>query len=152
MTLPYDHRQAAWWPRLCAALGLLLAALPWLAGLPAPRAPLVVGGGLLLLVGWLFGSLRVRVDAQQVLVAFGPGWPRRRLAVRELAAAEVVQSPWWWGYGIRLTPQGWMWNLAGPHGVQLRLADGRRLRIGSDDADALCAALRAAAGAHPGGR
>ncbi|MFM8980311.1 MAG: hypothetical protein ACKOSS_07610 [Planctomycetia bacterium] len=146
MTLPYEHRQSAWWPRLCSAAGLLLAALPWLWAVPAPAWPFALTGGLLLLAGWLFASLRVRVDGEQVQLAFGPGWLRRRLAVREVASAAVVRSPWWWGYGIRLTPQGWMWNLAGPHGVQLHLHDGRRLRIGSDDAAGLCAAIEAAAG------
>jgi hypothetical protein len=85
-----------------------------------------------------------------VLVAFGPGWPRRRLPAREVVAATPVQSPWWWGYGIRLTPQGWMWNIAGPHGVQLLLADGRRLRVGTDDPQGLCAALHAASATGAG--
>lgn len=147
----YDHRQHAGWPRLCAGAGLLVGSLPWLVAVPepVPAWPFVLSGSLLVVVGWLFASLRVRVDAQQVHVAFGPGWPRRSLRVQDIVGAETVRSPWWWGYGIRLTPHGWMWNLAGPHGVQVLLADGRRLRIGSDDAEALCAALRTAARLEP---
>lgn len=49
-----------------------------------------------------------------------------------------------WHWGMRVTPDGIVYRLAGDAGVQLQLKDGRRVFIGSQRADALERAIAAA--------
>jgi hypothetical protein len=52
-----------------------------------------------------------------------------------------VRTPWYYGWGIRLTPYGWLWNVSGTGGVELRFEDGGRFRVGSDEPDRLADAI-----------
>jgi len=53
----------------------------------------------------------------------------------------VVRNRWWYGWGIRWTPRGWLYNVSGLAAVELTLTDGRRLRIGIDEPERLCEAI-----------
>jgi hypothetical protein len=94
-----------------------------------------------------FSRLTVIVDDTHVSVGFGGGLARRRFELHTIEAASTVKTSWLAGWGIRLTPQGWLYNAWGRGAVQLRFAGGRRFTIGSDEPDALLAAIeRARAG------
>lgn len=91
-----------------------------------------------------FSRLTVQVDEADVSVGFGGGLARRRFEVHTIEAASAVKVPWLAGWGIRLTPQGWLYNVWGRGAVQLRFAGGRRFTIGTDEPDALLAAIERA--------
>ena len=44
--------------------------------------------------------------------------------------------------GIRFTPKGWLWSIWGFRTVLLTLSNGKHFLIGTDDPEALAAALR----------
>jgi len=52
--------------------------------------------------------------------------------------------PWLAGWGIRLTPQGWLYNAWGRDAVQLSFAEGRRFTIGTNEPETLLAAIERA--------
>ncbi len=143
----YDHRQRALWvvPLVLGIGASLIAFAAFVPGAPG-WTPWFSGAliALLLVVAWLFSSLRVTVGAGRVRAAFGPGWPRWERALADVAGVAAVRNRWWYGWGIRLTPGGWMFNVAGLDAVELTLASGRRFRIGTDEPAALVAALEAA--------
>ena len=70
---------------------------------------------LLLLMGcWiLFYSLTVDITTTKVTVSFGPGFIKKIFKLEEIRNARVVRNKWWYGWGIRLTPHGWMYNVSG---------------------------------------
>lgn len=151
----YRHTQFGGW-----ALGVLAvagAATVWVSLSGAsllPPALLACGGCLLA----LFSSLTVTVGDEVLEVSFGPGLIRRRIPLRSIREVRVVRSPWYHGWGIRLTPDGWLWRVSGLRGVELLFESGRRFRIGTDEPDRLAnvlvTAIRAArqAAAHDGDR
>jgi hypothetical protein len=111
-----------------------LAAAPWLAValyavLVAPLA--------------LFGRLTVTVDAGRVLAVFGIGLVRKEVRLSEIRGIEIGTARRWWGYGVRWTPSGWLYNVAGRNVVRLELATERPVMIGSDEPEALAAAIQA---------
>ena len=53
----------------------------------------------------------------------------------------MVKNPWYYGWGIRWTPDGPLYNIAGEGGVMLILADGKKIRIGSDEPELLAGAI-----------
>jgi plasmid stabilization system protein ParE len=55
-----------------------------------------------------------------------------------------------YGWGIRLTPSGWMFNVSGLDAVELTLRSGKRFRIGTDDPRDVIQALEKARGSSRG--
>ncbi len=91
---------------------------------------------------FLFYALTVQVTPDELIVAFGPGIIRRSIRVTDIKDARAVRNKWWYGWGIRLTPYGWMFNVYGLDAIELEFADGRKFRIGTDDPDGLLAAIQ----------
>ncbi|MFI5323381.1 MAG: hypothetical protein ACHQ6U_07590 [Thermodesulfobacteriota bacterium] len=96
---------------------------------------------LLALCLLLFAALTVTVDNQNVSIRFGIGIIRKRFPVKEIVSAEIVRNPWYYGWGIRKTPDGWLYNVAGLIAVELRMKNGEKYRIGSNDPAGLKTAL-----------
>lgn len=96
---------------------------------------------ILLACAYLFASLTVKVSPQWISLRFGPGLFRKRFAVAEVTGAQVVRNRWYYGWGIKLTPHGWLYNVSGLDAVEIQLRSGRKYRIGSDEPMALAAAI-----------
>jgi len=146
-SLPYRHTQIGY-PMLAGmALGTLTQVRALLRDKRAGRprwwlyAPgLVVFAAMML----AFSRLTVQVDETRVSVGFGGGLARRRFELHTVEAARTVKPPWLAGWGIRLTRQGWLYNAWGRGAVQLRFAGGRRFTIGTNEPEALLAAIERA--------
>jgi len=52
-----------------------------------------------------------------------------------------VRNPWYYGWGVHFIPGGMLYNASGLSAVELRLTDGRVVRIGSAKPETLAAAL-----------
>lgn len=139
MTTVYRHTQVGHTTIVILAI-TLVATLYWAALTTRPAliaATLIVG-----LVLVLFSTLTVVVRDQAVEVFFGPGLIRRRIPLHRIRDVQAVRTPWYYGWGIRLTPSGWLWNVSGLSGVEIQFDDGHRFRIGSDEPDKLADVLR----------
>ena len=142
----YRHTQPGTATRI-AVLGALVAAVLTLVTVgPRPVLWLLVALALLGLL--TFGSMTVEVHPDRLTFWFGVGWPRRTFSLPEIQAWSAVKNPWWYGWGIHLTPFGWLYNVGGSEAVQLELSDGRRLRVGTDEPERLCEAIRSMKGAR----
>jgi hypothetical protein len=135
----YRHTQVS--RAMIAVLAIAwLAAFWWSirASHPAAVTITVVVGCLLV----LFSTLTVIVHEQVLSVSFGPGLIRRRIPLRRIREVRTVRTHWYYGWGIRLTPSGWLWNVSGLSGVEIQFDDGHRFLIGSDEPDKLVEVLR----------
>jgi len=99
-------------------------------------------------VAWLFSSLTIQVNDHELVSWFGPGFWHVRAPLQRMAGVERTSSSALEGWGIRITTRGMLYNVSGRDAVEIRLDDGRRFRVGTDDPDGLVAALRA----HMAGR
>jgi hypothetical protein len=91
----------------------------------------------------LFSSLTVEVDDEALRIALSPGLVRHAWPLEGIRSWRAVRNPWWYGWGIHLTPGGWLYNVSGSEAVEVVFSDGRRRRIGTDDSVGLMAALDA---------
>ncbi|MCA9082154.1 MAG: hypothetical protein KDA58_16450 [Planctomycetaceae bacterium] len=66
--------------------------------------------------------------------------------VSEIVEAEQVRNSWLYGWGIRYTPHGWLFNVSGFDAVQINMRNGRQYRIGTDDPVGLQAAIESVLG------
>ncbi len=145
----YHHRQPATVIRW--AVGLAAAVVAAITVLVAMRDPAiaVIPAVVLVVLGvslGLFGALTVEVTPQRLSLRFGPGVVRKEFPMNEISAAGAVRNRWYYGWGIRLTPHGWLFNVSGLDAVEIELTDGRKYRIGTDEPQRLVAAIREASG------
>jgi hypothetical protein len=106
----------------------------------------LIVAGILLVTLWLFHSLEVEVTQAQMVLRFGPGIIQKAFYLREIRSARKVRNPWYYGWGIRLVPGGWMFNVSGLDAVEIELASGKRYRIGTDQPVRLLEAVQQATG------
>ena len=99
-------------------------------------------GGLLIVLVVMFASLTVEVTAEEVKIRFGIGAVRKSFPAAEIRSTRQVRNHWAYGWGVRLTPHGWLFNVAGLDAVELEMANGRRYRIGTDQPTELLSAIR----------
>ncbi|MEN0067941.1 MAG: hypothetical protein AAGA48_37775 [Myxococcota bacterium] len=102
--------------------------------------------GTLVTYGILVGMLTVLIDDRALELRLGIGLIRRRIPLDTIVSVDAGRHGWWWlGPGAHWTPSGWLWHAAGSRAIKLTLADGRRLRVGTDEPDHLVVAIRTAA-------
>jgi hypothetical protein len=110
--------------------------------------PLIAAVPLLLVSGWLFNSLTIEIVNRELRWRFGPGLVRRTVALEDIASAKAVRTNVIEGWGIHLSRFGWLHNVSGFHAVAIELKSGKRFALGTDEPNALQAAIRSALTAH----
>ena len=101
----------------------------------------LVGLIVIFIVIGIFTRLTVAVDDQMIKIQFGLGVIRKVFPLKDIEAYCVVKNPWYYGWGIRFTPRGWLFNVSGFSAIELQMKSGKRYRIGTDDPDNLAKAL-----------
>jgi hypothetical protein len=91
----------------------------------------------------LFATLTVEIDKAALTLRFGPGLIQRRFRLADILSCRVVKNPWYYGWGIHLTPFGWLAqrNVSGFWAVELQMKNGKKYRIGTDDPEVLVQAI-----------
>ena len=136
----YQHKQAG------TLIQWSLAAVTALVALLALCVPAPLGAGgtvvaILMICLVLFHSLTVTVTTDTIVAAFGPGLIRKTFRVENIRAARVVRNPWYYGWGIHLTPHGWLFNVSGFDAIEIEQKNKRNFCIGTDEPARLLAAI-----------
>jgi hypothetical protein len=138
----YEHRQTGFWIiyliGLPALISLAVGALS-----PATRPALCLAL-VLLLSALLFWKLTIKVDNKTLRASFGIGLIHKTVPVANIVACEPIRIRWWWGWGIHLTPYGWLYNVSGFDAVAITLRNGRRFCLGTDEPENLLKAIQEA--------
>lgn len=156
-----EQRPTQWWIRLIV-LGVAAVAwygfvrqvvlgVPW-GDNPTPDALLVLlwlGFGIAFPAGLALARLVTEVQEDALYVRYAPfHLAPRRFPLSDIRGVEVrTYRPLaeYGGWGIRYGLRGKAYSVRGDRGVELELAGGRRLLIGSQQPEALARALEQAA-------
>lgn len=138
----YRHTQVGRWQVGAAVLALVIA-------LVAAFAIDFGALGLIITISVLpvlfsFMTLTVVVRDDHVLLRFGYGIVRKRIALSDVSASAEVRTTFLDGVGIRMVSRGWLYNVATGSAVELTLVGGKRVLIGTDEPARLLAAIEAA--------
>jgi len=90
----------------------------------------------------LFGTLTVVIEGNTLEIRFGPGIIRKKISLTDIESFHIVKNPWYYGWGIRLTPHGWLYNISGLYAVEIKMKTGKKYRIGNDVPNELENAIR----------
>lgn len=139
----YKHTQIGYLMLTFIAVGVLLVLnYFYLSGGANPFLLVILAALAVCLL--LFSILTVKVDAEEVSLRFGVGLIRKRFPLPEIESHSAVRNPWYYGWGMRRTPIGWLYNVSGLEAVEIAMKDGRKVRIGTDDPAGLDAVIGAA--------
>ncbi|MCH2020829.1 MAG: hypothetical protein MK207_00005, partial [Saprospiraceae bacterium] len=79
--------------------------------------------GICILLGLLFVifyGLFIEVNKTQIQIKFGLGFIKKNIKIKDIESVASVRNKWWYGWGIRLTPHGWLWNIHGLNAVEIK--------------------------------
>lgn len=94
-------------------------------------------------------TLTVLVGDDALRIRFGPvGLIKKSWPMAEIASVTTITNPWYYGWGIRWTPRGPLYNVSGYGAVEVMLHSGKIFRIGTDEPDVLFQAILGATGEH----
>ena len=97
---------------------------------------------IFILIYSLFYGMKTEVDEKSIRISYGIGLIRKTIKLANVKGVSIVSNPWYYGWGIRLIPNGWLYNISGSNGVELTFKDTSRvIRIGSANASALNKAI-----------
>jgi hypothetical protein len=126
----YEHTQVGY------LIIVAMAAVMVLIGIVLAKAGINwIAIGVLIIIAValvLFSSLTVVIWEEELEVRFGPGPIRKRFKLNEIESCRVVKNHWYYGWGIRLTPHGILYNVSGFYAVEIKLITGKKFRIGTD--------------------
>lgn len=140
----YRENQVGWVVIIAVAVALALLSYSFLthAGTkPMTIVSLLMVSGILIIVLALMYGMRTIVGDGKVVVSFGIGLINRSIDVNQIKSISIVKNPWYYGWGIRMLPDGWLYNISGADAVELQLKTGRVVRIGSRDTKRLAEAI-----------
>ena len=141
----YEHTQIGTLMRLalggCAAIsgGFLLLTAP---NKPSSILIPIVVTSVFVVCLFLFHSLTVKVSRDYIILRFGIGLISKRFVVTDIQNAAIVQNRWYYGWGVKWTPHGWLFNVAGFDAVEIQLRNGRKYRVGTDEPVELLSAIQ----------
>ena len=110
---------------------------------------LAIVTAVLVAIAILFMTLTVEVNGEKVRLYFGVGLIKRSFALEQIRSVHEVRNHWIYGWGIRYTPHGPLYNVSGLKAVEIELSNGRKYRIGTNEPDKLRSVISEAI--DPGG-
>lgn len=138
----YQHTQPGTLMLVVLLVGAAVLAAAAYLNPGAGRWPaLIVALGFVVLA-WIFSSLTVVINENQLEWYFGPGLWKYRMALSDIAAVQIVRNNVLNGFGIRMRPGFRLYNVSGLDAVELRLTNGEVRQLGTDDAAGLAAVLK----------
>jgi hypothetical protein len=99
---------------------------------------------ILLISAIVFSKLTIKIDGETLKACFAMGLICKKVPLAEIGACEPIRIHWWYGWGIHLTPYGWLYNVSGLDAVAITLRNGRKFALDTDDRDGLVSAIQAA--------
>lgn len=97
---------------------------------------------IFLICAIVFSKLTIRIDDETLKACLAIGIVCRKVPLTEISECEPIRIRWWYGWGIHLTPYGWLYNVSGLDAVAIALRDGRKFALGTDDPHGLVAAIQ----------
>ena len=113
-------------------IGMLIAGKGGIAIIP------FVPAAFLVLCILFLDSLTVYVSRDEIGLSFGVGLIRKTISIEDLKSAAIVQNRSRRGGPI---PGGMLYKVAGSQAVEIQLGNGRKIQIGTDEPEALLAAV-----------
>ena len=90
----------------------------------------------------IFYKLTIEIDSSHVAFKFGTGMVKKKYALRDIESCRPVKNSALYGIGIRLIPDGWLYNVSGRFAIELTFKNKKsKIRIGTDKPEEVAEAI-----------
>lgn len=137
--MPYKHTQVGYFIIFSMLFVIALIAIISFFTMWVPASIAVVG--FLFIALLLFYSLKVNIENELLELSFGVGIIRKKFKLADIKSVKIVKNHWYYGLGIRLLPDGWLYSVSGLNAVELGLIQGEKIHIGTDEPEKLRLAI-----------
>ena len=88
--------------------------------------------GILILIYLLFYGMTTKIDDERIVISLGIGLIKETIEINEIRSMDIVKNPWYVGWGVRLIPNGTLYNAAGLESLELKFKGTKEvIRIGT---------------------
>jgi len=124
--------------------GILIAAVAFgmVAEGRVPSAILMLGFYLSGLV--MFYAFTIEISDVKLKFWFGIGIIQKTIALSEIQSTKEIKNPWYYFWGIKSIPGGWLYAIAPGTAVEIVLQDGKIIQLGTDQPTNLVRAIETA--------
>lgn len=122
---------------------ILILILFWL-GFKDPLPAIIISFVIISLVVslFLFYKLTIQIDCTSLEFWFGTGLIKKKFSLSDIELCKPVKNSMWYGIGIHLIPNGWLYNVSGPYAVELTFKNKKsKIRIGTDKPEELSSTI-----------
>ena len=137
----YKHKQIGY---LIIAIFLIVELWIWIGYkilVSLDYIAFILGSCVVLVPLALFYFLTVEIKEGFLHVRFGIGLIRKKFKLLDIVAVNVITNKWYYGWGIRMLENGWLYNVSGLDAVEIKMNNGKIYRIGTDESEKLQAAI-----------
>ncbi len=93
----------------------------------------------------MFFGMTVIITDNEIMIRLGIGLITKSIKLSEIQSVATVKYPVYFGYGVRITPGGVLYNVNGRHAVEIVLKNKKKtIQIGTNDWDNLRNAIESA--------
>jgi len=119
---------------------LLLTYLNQWGNNPIPLIPFLAISGIMIIVVMLFYKLTICIEGRKIEAIYGIGLIKFTIRIDILNSVTTLRTPWWYGWGIRFTPKGRLYNIHGSKAVKLeyrREGKSKKIMLGTPEPEKL---------------
>ena len=139
--MKYTERQIGW-TVIVPVLGILVLLLifyinQW-GNNPISYSGLLIMSIIFIISLLLFFQMRTSVDNEKIRISYGIGLIKKTIDIHNIERIEIVRNKWYYGLGIRIIKNGWLYNIHGLNAIELKLKNSKSIiRIGTADNEKL---------------
>jgi hypothetical protein len=141
MTEIYQHKQIGIVTILVIGLSAIFTTFVVVSALQSSSTTVLLVTGLVvtgvfILALMAFYAFTIQIADRTVTFWFGWGVGKQSLPFDAIQSVEIVRNPWYYLWGIKSIPGGWLYSIApGGLAIELVLKDHRKIRLGTDHAE-----------------
>jgi len=90
-----------------------------------------------------FSILTITIDEKAVILKYGClDFLKKKFPLEDIKSSCIVKQPWYYGWGIRFTSEGWLFRVGGLYSVRIEVKSGKVFFIGSDEPEKMLRTIR----------
>jgi hypothetical protein len=90
----------------------------------------------------IFYKLTIEINSSHVAFILGTGLVKKKYALKDIEGCRPVKNSALYGIGIRLIPDGWLYNVSGRFAIELTFKNKKsKIRIGTDKPEEVAEAI-----------
>ena len=124
----YSQRQISW---LMLGILIVLLCVAWINIIPSSDKTVQIVFGITLPLILMFTRMTVLCDNDTLKIRFLLGLFSKKFLLKDIASYTIVRNRWYYGWGIRKIPGGWLYNMSGLDAIEFLMKDGKMYRIGT---------------------